>query len=65
MPEWIEDEKIKKMYLDDYNYCERFSTIDVWDTVCIPPFPNRGPNFDERLAIATDGKIDEMIEDSW
>jgi len=36
--------------------------MNIVDTPLIPPTPNRGPSFDERLHLATDGKIHEMID---
>ena len=33
------------------------------DTFVLPPYPNRGPDFEERLYMATDGEIDNMIEE--
>ena len=35
--------------------------MDILDTILIPPTPHTGPTFDERLRIATGGKIDDFI----
>lgn len=62
MPEWIRDPKVKEMVESEWKYMIWFLEIkDPWDTIFVPPYPNRGPNFDERLYLATDGKIEDMI----
>jgi hypothetical protein len=46
----------------DWKYFMKFDTIpDIRDTMLFPDYPDRGPNFDERLYISTDGKIEDMI----
>ena len=62
VPEWIMDEKIKDQFKLDMKYIEKYLTIDIKDTGILPPTPNRGPDFDERLQIATDGNIEELID---
>jgi len=50
--------------LIDFDYMMKFQKIDdIRDTVLIPPYPNWGPTFDERLYLATDGKINDMIDE--
>lgn len=61
-PHWVKDPKVREMLENDWKYLVWFQQInDIRDTIFIPPTPNRGPNFDERLYLATDGKIEDMI----
>lgn len=64
VPEYVTDPKIKAEMLMNLRYCQNYLTVDIRDTIAIPPYPNRGPNFDERLHLATDGKIDDYLEEN-
>jgi len=63
LPPEIRSPKVKKMFLDDMENILKYRTIDIRDTILIPQPPNEGPTFDERLRIATKGKIDDFLED--
>ena len=62
-PMYLENnEKLIKKWIADTKYIYKYKTVDIRDTTLIPPPPNRGPSFDERLRIATGGKIDEYLD---
>lgn len=62
VPKWVITDKSKKMFKEILEYAIKYQTLDIRDTILIPPTPNTGPSFDERLRIATGGKIDDFIE---
>lgn len=62
LPDWVITDKSKKMFKEILEYANKYQTLDIRDTILIPPTPNTGPSFDERLRIATGGKIDDFIE---
>ena len=62
LPEYIRSDRLKQKLISDHEYLQRYLVVDIRDTLIIPPPPNRGPSFDERLRIATGGKIDEFIK---
>lgn len=63
LPEWIRTPHIREKFMRDLEYMMKHNVIDIRDTILIPPPPNEGPSFDERLRIATKGKIDDFLED--
>ena len=62
LPDWMRSERLKQKFIADHEYMQKYMFIDIRDTLLIPPPPNRGPSFEERLRIATGGKIDEFIK---
>jgi Mg2+ and Co2+ transporter CorA len=63
LPVWIRTPHIRNKLMQDLEYFMKHNVIDIRDTILIPPPPNEGPSFDERLRIATKGKIDDFLED--
>lgn len=63
LPEWVRSERLKQRFIEDNDYIHKYMFLDIRDTILIPPPPNRGPTFDERLRIATGGKIDQFIKE--
>lgn len=62
LPNWIHTDRMKDKYISDVKYINKYCTIDIRDTVLIPPPPNTGPSFEERLRIATGDKLDEFLD---
>lgn len=59
---WIKNPELKQWIIDEYKYMFKYKMVDERDTILIPPPPNDGPTFDERLRLATGGKIDDLID---
>ena len=61
--EWIRTPEVKEHILKEIAYMRKYQTIDILDTMLIPTAPATGPSFEERLRLATGGKIDDFIEE--
>jgi hypothetical protein len=59
---WIRNPELRQWIIDEYKFMFKYRMVDERDTILIPPPPNDGPTFDERLRLATGGKIDDLID---
>lgn len=62
-PFWVRNETLRHDITQTLKYIHKYVMIDELDTALIPPTPNEGPDFSERLHIATGGKIDDFIDE--
>ena len=62
VPEFIMDERMRQEWIMYEKISTKYLTIDINDSGLLPPYPNRGPDFDERLRMNLEHDIDELIE---
>ena len=62
LPHWIKNESLAQRMITDIKYIDKYLTHDLRDLNLFGPPPNEGPSFEERLRIATGGKIDDFLE---
>ncbi|CAI2360045.1 unnamed protein product [Moneuplotes crassus] len=62
LEDWVRTPEIRAKAMKEVAYYKKFKSINILDTVIIPLPEATGPSFEERLRLATGGKIDDFID---